>query len=499
MLRKLVWVLAVILLFQTACAENVQTAPDYVMEGYDGETTYRLWENNLFFSRMQEKTGISFQFRQTGSYDEWTRRKLEIAQGRDLPDVLFKAELSQSETRNLYSAGYLIDLSPYLQQYAPDLWRLLEEHPEWKKAITTETGAIPALPAINELQNNDAMWINTAWLQKLKLDPPASADELTEVLRAFRDGDPNGNFQKDEIPMTFLGMWELRFLGHAFGITDNDWYISVRDGQVTSSLLSDENRAFLTWLHQLWTERLIDRQGFTNADASRQITDDKKAVPYGILLAPTPLTILPDAALSQYALLDPLVYNGKQVYRDLTGELIRGTFAITSACREPEKLVAWVNELYKPEGNQLACYGLEGDEYQWNEDGYWEWNAPIETVAKEIIPNHTISEDGTMPGYTDQAFQMKYRDEKARSTLEALSRLKSFSVLPYPPVMLTADEENRLAAIQDGLSRYAEETMARFVTGDIELTDENWQQFRETAEAKGLQEMIAIWQKALDR
>ena len=94
---------------------------------------------------------------------------------------------------------------------------------------------------------------------------------------------------------------------------------------------------------------------------------------------------------------------------------------------------------------------------------------------------------------------MKYRDVKARSTLEALSRLKSFSVLPYPPVMLTADEENRLAAIQDGLSRYAEETMARFVTGDIELTDENWQQFRETAEAKGLQEMIAIWQKALDR
>ena len=40
--------------------------------------------------------------------------------------------------------GYIVDLAPYLEQYAPDLYRLLEEHPDWKKAITMEDGAIPA-------------------------------------------------------------------------------------------------------------------------------------------------------------------------------------------------------------------------------------------------------------------------------------------------------------------------------------------------------------------
>lgn len=497
MLKRLVWILAVILLFQTACAETVQTAPDYVMEGYDGDLTYRVWDTNLFFSRMQEKTGISFQFRQYKDLDEWGKRKKELLEGTDLPDVLFKAELNQAEVRDMYQAGYLIDLSPYLEQYAPDLWKLLEEHPEWKKAITLENGAIPALPGINTLQNNDAMWINTAWLKKLKLNMPATAEELTEVLRAFRDGDPNGNMEKDEIPLTFIGMWELRFLAHAFGIIDNDWYISEKDGKVTSSLTSDQNRAFLTWLHQLWTEGLIDHSGFTNTDSIRQITDEKKVSPYGVILSSTPLTVLPETSLSQYSLLVPLTYDGRQIYRDMAGDLIRGTFAVTSACKEPEKLVAWVNELYKPEGYRLACYGQEGEDYLWNEDGYWEWSTSIETVANEILPTHTLSEGGVMPGYTDPAFQLKYRDEKTRNTIEALYQLKSYSIIPYPPVTLSAEDEARAAAIQKELSPYAEQTMARFVTGDIEMTDENWQIFCDTVNEKGLPEMAAIWQNAL--
>ena len=39
----------------------------------------------------------------------------------------------------------------------------------------------------------------------------------------------------------------------------------------------DENRAFLTWLHTLWTEGLIDHDGFSTTDNLRQITDEKKA------------------------------------------------------------------------------------------------------------------------------------------------------------------------------------------------------------------------------
>ena len=497
MRRGTVWILILIMMVSAACAESTQKAPDYILEGYDGDVSYRVWDTNLFFTRMQEMTGISFQFRQMTDYEKWEQRKQEIANGEDLPDVLFKAELSSSEVRDLYRGGQIIDLKPYLETYAPDLWKLLKEHPEWEKAITMDDGAIPALPAINTLQNNDALWINTAWLKKLKLEAPTTADELTEVLRAFRDNDPNGNYQKDEVPLTFIGMWELRFLAHAFGIIDNDYYVTEKDGTVTSSLTTEGNRKFLTWLHQLWEEGLLDMNGFSNTDSLRQITDEKKAIPYGLILSTTPLTVVPAAALEQFSLLEPLTWEGEKIYRDLTGDLVRGTFAVTSACAQPEKLVAWVNTLYTEAGNRMAYYGLEGEEYLWNEEGQWEWAMAMETVADEILPTHTLSEGGTAPGYVDTQFQTKYRDENTRKAVDALTTLKGYSVIPYPPVTLNAEDEQRIAEIQDGLSRYVEKTMACFVTGDTELTDENWDMFCRTVEEKGLQEMIGIWQKAI--
>ena len=121
MRRIAAWILIMGLLITTACAESTQKAPDYIMEGCDADVTYRVWETNLFFARMQEKTGVSFQFRQYTDYDNWTKRKKELLEGQDIPDVLFKAELGMADVRDLYEKGILIDLTPYLEEYAPNL------------------------------------------------------------------------------------------------------------------------------------------------------------------------------------------------------------------------------------------------------------------------------------------------------------------------------------------------------------------------------------------
>ena len=497
MKKTLAWIITVLLLLTECFAASAdgQKAPDFILEGFDGESSTRSWETNLFFERMEEKTGISFQFREYTNYTKWQERKREIGNGEDLPDVLFKAELNASEVRDLYAAGVLIDLKPYLEEYAPDLWKLLQENPDYLTSISMPDGAIPALPSINTLQNNDAMWINSTWLKRVKMETPGNAEELTEVLRAFRDSDPNGNGKKDEIPLTFIGMWELRFLGHAFGITDNDYYVSVSNGKVSSSLTSDRNRAFLTWLHELWEENLLDHNGFTSADSLRQITDEKAAIPYGLILSSSPLTVVPSASLGSFSLLLPMEYDGNRAYRDLTGDLIRGTFALTNRCKEPEKLISWVNILYTEEGALMAQYGLEGKEYSFREDGLWEWNEDINTVADYLLPANTIGTGAAFPGITPVEFQTKYSEEDARKGILELIDLKEYTVLPMPAVTLTKEDEKAIAAIQADLSWYAETAMARFVTGDVPLDDEQWELFCRTVEEKGLNEMIAIWQK----
>ena len=118
-------------------------------------------------------------------------------------------------------------------------------------------------------------------------------------------------------------------------------------------------------------------------------------------------------------------------------------------------------------------------------------------MANEILPTHTISEGGTAPSFVDAGFQTKYMDEATRNVVEALQNLKQYCVIPYPPVTLSAEDEAKVTEIQNNLSRYVEKAMACFVTGDTELTDENWEVFCRTVEEKGLQEMIGIWQKAI--
>lgn len=512
MRRIIILILAAMMLI---CTSAEAGRPDYIMEGYDGDATNRVWETNLFFSRMSEQTGIDvrFQFRQADSYADWKDRKGKIAAGESLPDILFKAELTPLETRKMYRDGILVNLCQYdLEKNAPHLWALLEEHPEWKAAVTMDDGAIVALPSFNTLQDNDYMWINTRWLSGQGLEMPRTAEELKDVLIQFRDGDPNMNGKADEVPLTFLSMWELRFLGHAFGIIDNDYYISVRDGKVESSLTSDDNRAFLTWLHELWEEDLLDHKGFNNTDALRKTNEtDPMKNTYGMIMSSTPLTVLPVELLSSYSILMPLQYNGQQVYRDLTGDVIRGTFAITSACSDPETVLRWVDYLYTEPGALLAEYGLEDEEYSWNERGYWEWNRSDESVAAYTFPDNVIDcgnqasrailnaysmgIGNAAPGIVPVDFQLKYDVDGVRHIAEMMNEIRPYCRTAFPYVTLTEEDAAALAKIQAELMTYAEGTMACFVTGDLELNDENWRVFCETVHEKGLDDAIVIWQK----
>ncbi len=471
---------------------------NFVMAGYDGDSMQHDWTTNLFFQRMQEETGVSFSFQQFTEYEAWTAQKEKYLTGGDLPDVLFKAELTSLETLTLYENGKLIDVAPLLEEYAPHLYALLEENPSWRKAITLPDGAIAALPAINLIRAQNAMWINQTWLENLKLDLPTDAASFKAVLKAFKTQDPNRNGKKDEIPLAFLGSWDLKYLAHAYGLVANDYNIYAdASGKVQFMPASDTFREFLLWVSGLYDEGLLDQSGFTTADTLRTITDEKAAAIYGIVMGPTPTVFLPAAQGEQYVLLQPLVYGGKQIYRDFVGPVTRGTFAITSACQDPAALLSWVDKLYTEEGARLALAGKEGVEYAFDESGNWSWLGNQQTLA-DVVKNVTICDSGSIPWYNPVDFQLQYAQEAPAQVVANMKRLGEIAVLPYPVVTLTADQEAQIAPLQSEIGRYVDESIARFVLGEVPLNDETWQTYKEMLDEMGLKGFVDFWQDVLN-
>ena len=481
------------LLLAAAPAASAETV--FSMAGYDGENSTHDWNTNLFFTRMEARTGLSFTFQQYTSRAQWQAAKdAMFAPGGQLPDVLFKAALSTPEMIRYSESGQLIDLKPLLEENAPNLWALLMEHPDWMEAITLPNGKIAALPVLQEMASQNAMWINKAWLDALGLDMPTDMQSLRAVLMAFRDKDPNGNGKKDEVPFAFLGPWELKLFSHAYGVVANDYNIYLDDaGQAHYWPDEDSFWELAVELRDWYAEGLLDPNGFNTADALRRITDDKAANTYGAFFAPTPVSLVTYDMSRDFVLLEPLSFEDGQVYRDLFGQVARGAFAITSACEDPAALLRWVDTLYTEEGAIEAMVGVEGEDYVVDEEGGWNWKGGIEAMTTSILSELSVYDTGDMPWLFPQKFYDRYDEENVRRVNSELAKLDTYVKKPFPTYTLTQEESALAAQLQSELGPYVDETLARVVLGQQEADEAAREAFREGLAQRGMESMTAFW------
>ena len=208
-------------------------------------------------------------------YIEWNggttyteQLNLRIAAG-DAPDVY--AVVNGMENQ-LINDGSILDLTDYLQEYAPHCWEMVGED-VWniiRKSDPTGQDRIWYVPKVFDYQRHGAM-IRQDWLDKLGLKMPTTQDELVEVLRAFKTGDPNGNGVADEIPTG--GREEARwmdFLFYEYGIAMFEGYPGwdLYDGELTYSAVTPNMRDALQWLSELYAEGLIDPETLFNDKTS---------------------------------------------------------------------------------------------------------------------------------------------------------------------------------------------------------------------------------------
>lgn len=460
------------------------------MMGYDEDSSGREWESNAFFTRMAERTGVAFTFEQYNNESDYRAELDKLSERREdrLPDVLFKAKLTDADQRRLAASGTLLNIEPYIGECMPNLAALLEAHPEWKKAITLPDGQIVALPLFNTMERQCGIWFNEGWVRQLGYAMPTDAQSLYEVLCAIKTGDPNGNGKADEIPLNITGVWEMRWLLGLFGINANDYNLAMQEGEVVFAPRMEGYREFVEYVKRLYDEGLLPKGAFTDSHVLNALNDkESDTIVSGALLTVTPYSQVDATAALSYALMVP--ENG--VWRDLLGEVWSGAFAVTAGCEDVEAALRWVDTLYEEE-NVLAYAGVEGVDYQVNKNG-WTWILDTYRTVDTIRAESIIYTSSTIPGLVPDAFMRGVDSELDRHVIANSDALKTVATQPLPVRMLTDAEAARVSELQGALGTAVDVGIARFVTGEEALTDETWQAYQDELTALGADELVEIF------
>ena len=140
------------------------------------------------YSAMEEATGVKLDWT---LYSEatWNEQFNLLMASNDWPDLFDCGVTSRYATgvKGLLEDDVVVELSGYLSEYAPDYLRLLNENQGFAESIVQQDGEIVEFATAMSSYQDKGMMIRQDWLDALNLEAPATVDELTEVLKAFKN------------------------------------------------------------------------------------------------------------------------------------------------------------------------------------------------------------------------------------------------------------------------------------------------------------------------
>ncbi|WP_409345196.1 ABC transporter substrate-binding protein [Paenibacillus sp. MBLB4367] len=448
------------------------------------------------YKEYEKMTNIHIDWTSIPSENAAEKKSLLFASN-NLPDAL-TVGLTDQEVLANGSSGTLIPLEGLIDKYAPNLKKLFEAHPEYRKQLMTPEGHIYTLPNINEFSSAETvlMWINQSWLDKLHLQAPQNKDELYKVLKAFKEGDPNGNGKPDEIPFSFMKEDLNLFIANVFGLLNYKNIAVGVDGKMIPTAMDPRYKEALQYLNKLYAEKLIDPEMFSMTSSQQNAKGANEQLGayfhWSIITAGAKLE-------NQYVAFAPMEYNGKRATY-LSSPLGRGHFAITKAAKSPEALIRWADYFFSSEGTKMAEFGPKGTGYVDNADGTWE-QAPVPQgmTSVQFRLSMTPSAGGSMPYYYSSSLldATKLNDYDKKVVASANKYNMPYAKMAFPNTYMTEDEQKKVASIQTDIANYVTQMEVKFIMGDTSF--DQWDKFTDTLKKMQMDEMVNVYQKVYDR
>lgn len=467
----------------------------------DGFTYYQQFEE-------EANVHIEWELYRTGWGD---KKPLMFASG-ELPDVFFGASaISRGDISQ--NIEYFLPLNDLIDEYCPNIKKMLEDDPSIASTVTWPDGSMYALPHAMAFRPSHfgAAIINQQWLDNLGLEMPTTTDEFIEVMRAFKTGDPNGNGIADEIPMlgfVYDANFGFRTLMGSFGITDSiDSDLAFdNDGNMVFVPATESYKNWIKFMNTCYSEGLIYSDFVTVGwDTILGLPAQEGDPIIGMCCGWNKAFINPSYN-DQYVQLLPLIGpDGDQEWASNYTMVACGPSGYNSASitvfnEHPVETMKWLDCYYKDINGLQNSYGEVGMQILDNGDGTY---TMIDSTSPEISEDEWAwgwSMGDLGPGYTSRDFE-KNNVEPAPWMMEKLELDKGYE--PYfnpnravPAVVLELDDEAEVVTITTDINRIVSEKRATWITeGGV---DEEWDAYIQSLKDVGLDRYLEIEVDAVD-
>lgn len=489
--------------------------------GVTQDTNIEDRNTNAYTKMWEEGANVEFEFIDFPSADAKQKLSVMIASDSELPDMV-TISLSDIETYTYGSQGYFIDQNLYMDTLSYYMKQYLDNGDEEKygKYIRSADGALYSFPRIIEDLGNDwchRHWINKTWLEKLNLTMPKTTEEYYNVLKAFKEQDPNGNGKADEMPL--LGnrngwaqdVWKTLMNAFIYSNCEFD-YLLVDNGKISAAYNQEGWRKGLEYMNKLCSEGLLSPLTFTqDQNEFKQIIEDQDAQLIGSMTAGSMSVYQPASKRKEDMIhLPPLTGPDGVSWTSYRVSGIPSFMGfITKSCKDPVAAFMAFDYTANYDMAMTARFGVKDVDWKDPEPGakglyesmgyqplfeyinpiwgtlqnsQWGENHPTRRTYEMICGTVWDGNPYDSQYMTAQAVP-DYMDKKPEETVERII---------YLP-----EEVEEIADIKSSLDTYRDEAVAAFITGNRPLSD--WDNYVKELDNIGLARYLEVAQTAYDR
>lgn len=526
-----------------AATEAASAEPVKLTVGLAKKANVTDYDNNALTKWIEETCNVDLEFVYFASdaSEYQTQIATMMAANEKLPDIFFGITIPDDIRFEYDRNGYFVDMNQWMKDEEfmkdYDLYDVIESdiftdsdrQLFYTKNINPDDGGWYHIGNVGKSTtdiNYSQLHINKTWLDKLGLEVPTDFESLVEVLRAFRDQDPNGNGQADEIPMIgsvntceATTAWDdpTRWLINNWVFYNENYLFNASDGKLWLPAETNEYREALKNIKTLVDENLLSTMIYTISDTSELKSlycPENGVQTAGVIAGHFSKVMVKDTpAIYEYVALTPFNYapqNALNVY---------STCMISSDCENQETAMRVILTMMSEEGSMRQRYGVPEEDWTVVNDEI-DGHERMEVLNADAFSGQTdrtwasgslCVNNVSMPWYcktielTDPVTDTSWADMKTYHNRDLAAKYAEQAAKTNPKEMvgqinLNSEENEKLGSIKTDYITFVRQTRSEFLTGVKDInSDADWNSYLDTCKALGSETLTEVYQSAYDR